>query len=182
MKYLVKDSADSSKWVIVSATGFTLANSIPLPQHLEGEEAEWLVVQDVLDPETQVLSKVVAVDELAKAQILDARNAAAAQKAQEDALRAVLKNAVAFGTKLMEDFVMENIAMGITADNMSEAVLDAMAPVESALRTGTLHVALKRLKEVPVELKDPKYITDARLLAAVNKLENYLGLQQSGEL
>lgn len=201
MKYLIL----GPRRKIESAVGFTPANSIPLPQHLEAEEAEWLVVQDIVDVvQTQVLEngepvldangdavmqdqsivvgQEVVVNEALKTQILSAREAAQLAQQQEQALRSVLQNAVAFGTKLMEDFVMENIAMGITVDNMSEAVLDAMAPVEAALRTGTLHVALKRLKEIPVEQKDAKYITDARLLAAVNELEEYLSLPLSAEL
>lgn len=102
------------------------------------------------------------------------------QKEQQAAqLRSAVTNAMAFGSKLMEDFIVENAKMGITQDNMSEAVLDALAPVEAALRTGTLHVALKRLKTIPVELKDPKYITNERLLAFINRLEEYLGLPLS---
>jgi hypothetical protein len=133
--------------------------------------------------EAQVFShKAVTVNEDLKAQILAERASQAAAQAQKDALRAMVRNAVAFGSELMEDFIMENITLGITQDNMSESVLDAMAPVEAALRTGTLHVAIERLKSIPIELKDEKYITDIRLLEAMNKIEAYLGLPLSQEL
>lgn len=104
------------------------------------------------------------------------------QEVSELSLRNAVKSARTFGEKLMEDFVMENIVMGITQDNMTEAVLDIMAPIEAALRTGSLHIAIKRIKEIPQESKDVKYITDARLLVAVNKLETYLNLPLSETL
>lgn len=107
---------------------------------------------------------------------LSAQIAAQQQAAQ---LRSIVTNAMAFGSKLMEDFIVENVQMGITQDGKSEAVLDAMAPVEAALRTGTLYVALERLKTIPQELKDDKYITNERLLVFVNRLEEYLGLELS---
>lgn len=129
-----------------------------------------------------VVGKEAVVNEALKAQVLAERESSRLASEQEQQLRSIVKNAISFGSQLMEDFVIENIVMGITQDNMSESVLDAMAGVESALRTGTLHVAIKRLKEIAPEQKDAKYITDARLLDAVNKLEEYLGMPLSADL
>ena len=103
------------------------------------------------------------------------------RKAQATLKRKV-RGAIRFGQQLIKDFVEENVAMGITKDDMSEAVLDAMEKVEAAVRTGSLYVAIKRIREIPTEAKDAKYITDARLLEFINKIEEFLGTTISREL
>jgi len=77
-------------------------------------------------------------------------------------LRAVVRAAIAFGNAIIEEFTVENIMLGITQDNMTETVLDIMAPASEALRSGSLYAAITRIKAIPAESKDAKYITDVR--------------------
>lgn len=97
--------------------------------------------------------------------------ALAAQNAQLDA---VLDEAIAFGMALQKEFTKQNMVLGITQDNMTGTVRKAMIEVLSALQTGSLYDAITEAKAIPAEAKDPKYITNARLLAFVNRIEEYL--------
>lgn len=108
-----------------------------------------------------------------------ADKSAAAQAAYLDR---ALSNAIAFGAQLMKDFTKENMAMGITQDNMTGTVRKNMIEVISALQTGSLYDAITEVKAIPAEAKDPKYITNARLLTFVNRIEEYLGIPLSQSL
>lgn len=123
------------------------------------------------DEEDQI---VVAEDSEAKA----AKDAAAAVATA----RAQLAAAKAFGNSVIEDFTLENMALGITQDGMTGDVRKATTEVMSALSTGSLYDAIDEIRAIPVEKKDEKYITDARLLAAINKIEAFLGVALSEEL
>jgi hypothetical protein len=106
-------------------------------------------------------------------------------KAQAVALQNVqniLANAKAFGENLMNEFTTENIMLGITADSMTGTVRKNMVEVIMALQTGSLYDAITEAKAIPADKKDAKYITDARLLAFVNKIETYLGVALSQTL
>jgi hypothetical protein len=107
-----------------------------------------------------------------------AKDAAAVVANSEIAVAA----AKAFGDKLLVEFAAENVRLGITADNMTETVLSNMQGIISALTTGSLHAAIARAKALTADKKDVKYITDARLLAAVNKIETFLGIPLSASL
>jgi hypothetical protein len=41
---------------------------------------------------------------------------------------------------------------------------------------------MSRIKTVPAESKDAKYVTDARLLEALNRIEEHLGLPLSDNI
>jgi hypothetical protein len=173
MQYLVKD--EQGNLSVVGAVGFVPRNMVAtVPDSIAPEDYPFLKYNTVVG-EFEEETIELYIDEEMKAQ-------ASAEQAEAEAaaqLRSIVTNAMAFGSKLMGDFIVENVQMGITQDQKSEAVLDAMAPVEAALRTGTLYVALERLKAIPEELKDDKYITDERLLVFVNRLEEYLGVELS---
>lgn len=84
--------------------------------------------------------------------------------------------AIAFGNKLLTEFAGENIRLGITTDNMTGTVLTKMEKVMVAMQTGSLHEAIARAKAIPATDYDAKYVTEARLIAFINKIENYLGV------
>lgn len=177
MKYLVKD--ENENLFVIGAVGFVPKNVVAkVPDSISPDDYPFLkytVITNESEPFMEDEVVELYVDEEMKSQA-QAEQQQAEQAAQ---LRLIVTNAMAFGSKLMEDFIVENVQMGITSDNKSEAVLDAMAPIEAALRTGTLYVALERLKAIPQELKDDKYITNERLLVFVNRLEEYLGIELS---
>lgn len=104
-----------------------------------------------------------------------------AQAVKENVENAV-GNAMGFGAKMLREFAAENILLGITQDGKTKSVRRAMSEVISALSTGSLYDAIDELRSIPEESKDLKYITNARLLDAVNKIEAYLGLDESETL
>jgi hypothetical protein len=91
----------------------------------------------------------------------------------------VLIPAMEFGRLLMLDFTTDNIMLGITQYNKTNTVRKALAEVESALRTGSLKDAITEMRAIPANQKDTIFITDARILVMINKLETYLGLPLS---
>ena len=146
-----------------------IIKEVELPEELHAEEARHLIATIGEDGEISF-----SVDTVKKA--------ADVQAAQAEALRQIIIGAEAFGKKLSQDFKIENVVLGITQDGMTGTVLDKMSRVMAALDSGSLHEAISRIKAIPEADKDAKYITDARLLEAANKLEAYLGLPLSTEL
>jgi len=87
-----------------------------------------------------------------------------------------------FGMHLMVTFAAENILLGITQEGKTGEVLTKMAGVMPALQAGSLYEAINQLRAIPPEQYDTKYVTAARLLSAVNKIETYLELPLSESL
>jgi hypothetical protein len=91
----------------------------------------------------------------------------------------VLIPAIEFGVGLARDFTVENIMLGITQYNKTNEVRKALAEVWSALETGSLNDAIVEMRAIPANKKDAIFITDARILVMINKLETYLKLPLS---
>lgn len=111
----------------------------------------------------------------------DAKSAFEAGAVQRQILEAVQK-ATQFGSRVIQEFTVENIILGITADDMTKTVRQNMIEVLSALQTGSLYDAIDEAKSIPAPSKDAKYITDARLLSFINKIETYLEIPLSEDL
>ena len=94
----------------------------------------------------------------------------------------VLSPAIAQGLIISEAFTAENIAMGITQAGKTDDLLTACERVFYCLQAGSLYSAIAAAKSIPAELKDATFLTNARLLIMVNKLEAYLGLPLSETL
>lgn len=94
----------------------------------------------------------------------------------------IIEDAIVFGNSLIVEFAAENVIMGITQDGMTGTVRKRMEQVILALSTGSLYDAISEAKAIPEQDKDTKYITNARLLQFVNKLETYLQIPLSIEL
>lgn len=88
----------------------------------------------------------------------------------------VVNNAKDFGSNLVTKFSVENILLGITQDQKTNHVRKTMSEVLLALSTGSLHDAIAELKAIPNSKKDSKYLTNARILKAINEIETYLNL------
>lgn len=97
--------------------------------------------------------------------------------ATSDAMNAAIASAQAdrnFGDSLVTRFTAENRILGISAAGKSGAVLTVMAPIMSALDSGSLDVAKAMMKAIPSASYDTKFITAARLLTYVNAIETHL--------
>jgi hypothetical protein len=84
-KYLVKDQ--QGNLVKIGAVGFTPPDSILIPKDLEEEDQAWLKVEDITDPETGEIQRVVTVDEELKAQVLAERAQAEAERLAAETVR-----------------------------------------------------------------------------------------------
>lgn len=101
---------------------------------------------------------------------------------QIKAIKSNVAKAKSFADDLLIQFASENIQLGINADDMVDEVLDVMAPVLVALQSASLTSAIKRAKAIPSASYDSKYVTAARLLQYVNKIETFLNLPHSESL
>lgn len=97
-------------------------------------------------------------------------------------LEKIVSDAKDFAMKLMIEFASENILMGITQENKTGEVLEKLSSVMPSLQAGSLYEAINQIRAIPPEKYDDKYITEMRLLAAVNKIEFYLGMPLSESL
>ena len=87
----------------------------------------------------------------------------------------LIADAVSFGQRLLVKFAAENVLMGITQLGMTSAVRHALSDVVQCLQTGSLYDAMASVRAIPAENKDATFVTDARLLAFINSIEQYLG-------
>jgi hypothetical protein len=94
----------------------------------------------------------------------------------------ILAPAIEFGTNTIRKFASENILLGITQAGMTSLVRLRTEQVISCLFTGSLYDAMVQIRAIPPENKDATFITDARLLAAINDIEDYLGMTRSESL
>lgn len=83
------------------------------------------------------------------------------------------------GQELISEFIKENLMLGITQAGKTSVVRKAMSEVFSALQTGALLDAIAELRAIPAESKDAVFITDARILGYINKIETFAGLPLS---
>lgn len=116
---------------------------------------------------------------------LIADSAKATAKASADLAKAysnALANAIAFGSSLIIEFGSENMALGITLAGKTSDVRKAMAEVTGCLITGSLYDAIAEARLIPAGSEDAIFLTDARLLSFINKIETYLGKPLSSSL
>lgn len=94
----------------------------------------------------------------------------------------IVSAASQFGQSLVITFAAENVLLGITQEGKTGEVLNKLASVMPPLQAGSLYEAIARIRAIPPTEYDSKYITSARLLDFVNKIEAYLGLPISESL
>jgi hypothetical protein len=130
--------------------------------------AGWTVMSDE-DYESYVsgMSDLLAAYETARTQL---------------GIESVVSAATQFGQSIMISFAAENVLLGITQENKTGEVLDKLVDVLAAVQAGSLYEVMSRIRAIPVESYDAKYITAARLLVFINKIEEYLGLPASTSL
>lgn len=94
----------------------------------------------------------------------------------------IINEARIFGMDLIVNFATENVLLGITQMGMTGQVRKATAEVVSALNTGSLYDAITEARAIPAEDKDSRFVTNARLLSFINKIEAHLGITLSTSL
>jgi hypothetical protein len=158
------------------------------------KEGEQDVFIDPQDPSWAYVAAIEAVEgvegieavaahwELQNDAALVAAKQAYVALAPKRAAEAAIQNAMNYGQQVMKEFAGENVLLGITQDGMTGTVRKNMSEVILALTTGSLYDAIDEARAIPEIQKDVKYITNARLLAFINKIESYLGVPLSESL
>ena len=90
-----------------------------------------------------------------------------------------IKREIEFGRYIMLEFMNENIGLGITVQGKTKDVRKAMAEVINALSVGALVDAISEIRLIPNQKKDGLFISDARMLYYINKIEAFAGLDLS---
>lgn len=134
-------------------------------QVIEKRRAGWTVVSEE--------EYIIYVDSLA-----DVFSAWETAKLQLD-IEQIVSSAGQFGQALMVSFAAENVLLGITYDGQTGVVLNKLVDVKNALTSGSLYEAITRIRTIDPADYDVKYITEARLLIFINKIETYLGIPLS---
>ena len=88
----------------------------------------------------------------------------------------VLTSAINFGQKLMKDFIIENITLGITQRGLTSHVRKITSELITCLNTGSLYDAISEIKLITPASLDPVILSEARMLSFRNKVHEYLGL------
>lgn len=96
--------------------------------------------------------------------------------------KARINDALRFGGELFIQFCAENVLMGITQKGKTELVLENMSAINKSIKNASLYETVRLLKSFPNDKKDDEFITNARLLKFLNKVEEYLKLPISTEL
>ena len=82
---------------------------------------------------------------------------------QLEVVKAAIARAMAFGQGLVTEFAAENVMLGITQDGKTGEVLNKMAPVMTAVQSGSLYEAIARAKAITPDQYDSKYLEPTRM-------------------
>ena len=174
MKYLVPETGNEQKLVIISTSGFVPANSIPLPSEFENEEAEWLIVTNETDEFGQE-QKLISVDETLKAQVLASREQA---KLVSDKLT-LRKQKRLFGESLIDEISLLNETAEVNLEGLEAMIMDPdLMLIRELLWTGSIKSAHTKLVEL--ETKCTAIFGEPNYLLIKSKMEQFL--QSIGEL
>jgi hypothetical protein len=174
MKYLVPETNNPSKFVIIEASGFVPENSIPLPLEFYGEEDEWLVVTEV-EGEFGEPKKEISVNEELKAQIL-AQREVAKQSSDRLAMRTQKRN---FGERLIDEISLLNEDAEVSLEGLEAIIMDPdLILIRELLWTGSIKSAHAKLVEL--ETKCVTVFGQTNYDAIKAKMEEFL--QSIGEL
>ena len=94
----------------------------------------------------------------------------------------ILVPARSFGQSLIDEFAAENILLGITASGLTNQVRKALGETTMCLLTGSLYDAIYEAKAIPQGSWDGTYISEARIISFVNRIETYLGVPLTTDL
>ena len=95
------------------------------------------------------------------------------------AAEAIVAKSKAFADVLLIEFSAENMRLGAVSDGKTNDILEKLDKVIRALSAGALEVAIQELKAIPQESYDDRYITHARVLSLINKIEQYLNIPRT---
>lgn len=93
--------------------------------------------------------------------------------------RLMVISALDFSKQIQEDFLVENIMLGITKRGLTNTVRRTLRDVKNALDTASLYDAIYEISQVPEGALDATILTEKRLLEFRNKIEDYLKITRA---
>lgn len=95
-----------------------------------------------------------------------------------------IANAQQFASNLMQQFAAENVLLGITQAGKTGAVLDYLSDLLNCMVTGSLFQAIIVCDTIINDTSNTKtntspFVTNARITAYKNKIQDYLGIAQT---
>lgn len=124
-----------------------------LTSHANNPQVGWRFVGNKFEPSEQTLN-----DSIERIKVL------------------VLKPAKQFALEIEENFVAENIAMGITQAGKTDLVTERLSEVLKHVRNASLYSALAAIQNVVVDESVHPFITAPRMLAFANKIKKFLNI------
>ncbi len=174
------------KVIIVNKSNLSIASTYEASEPKQssyggpwGDPSQTMHVEVPAGMDSRALELALAEDGSLEITENAATKAALAQQDAIASLQRAITSAMSFGQQLMTKFAAQNVMLGITQDGKTGEVLNKMAPVISALQSGSLYEAIARAKAIDPADYDTKYVTHARIYSFVNELEAYLGLPLS---
>lgn len=86
----------------------------------------------------------------------------------------IIADALIFSVNVRNDFVAENVMLGITQRRLTGHVRKMMREVKDAMDSGSLYDAITEIKSLNINDFDSVIVTPARILLFRNKIEVYL--------
>lgn len=87
-----------------------------------------------------------------------------------------VEEAKVFGKKISDDFIAENLLLGITQLGLTNHVRKTLQEVKDALETGSIYDAITEIKNLNSEDFDETILTENRILLFRRKIEQWLGV------
>lgn len=100
-------------------------------------------------------------------------------RSSDELIRIMYTSAVRFGDTLMDEFIQENIKLGITQRGLTNHVRKTLREVKDALETGSLYDALNEIKNLDIKDFDSTILSEIRILEMKNKIEDFLNLPRT---
>lgn len=97
----------------------------------------------------------------------------------EEIVSKKVDEAVDFGKKLVDEFLKENVLLGITQLGLTNHVRKTLREVKDAVDTGSLYDAISEIVVISLDDLDSNILTEERLLAFRNKIEIFLEIPLS---
>jgi hypothetical protein len=92
----------------------------------------------------------------------------------DEYIKGVVLDAKGFGMKIENEFIVENVKLGITELGLTNHVRKALREVRDAISSGSLKDAITEIRNLNSNDFDAQILTPARLLSFRNKLEEWL--------
>jgi len=95
----------------------------------------------------------------------------------EGSISEIVDNSIEFGHKILLDFSRQNIILGITEAGLTEAVLDYLEPIKSAVQTGSLYLVITKIDKLIIENVPQNlnpFVSNEKLSNIKLEIENYL--------